>query len=140
MKTKVIVIVLMVFFGSIVHLNAGPAYNLTGEWDAVYENDLVGVDKDIVKITQEGNKFVGIKTIGKRWLGKGSETVKGELLNNIINNAAICYKKNYPAEHDLSWSDARAVITDKGNKMIIQSFMSTLTGDYVLTITLTRKQ
>lgn len=114
-------------------------YDLNGEWDALYHNDLTGTANDVIKITQEGYKFVGIKLIGKRWLGKGSETIRGELIDKIIDKSAICYKKDYPAAHDKSWSDARAVITEDGNKIIIQSFMKTLVGDYLMTITLTRK-
>ncbi|NIO21640.1 MAG: hypothetical protein GTN76_13120, partial [Candidatus Aenigmarchaeota archaeon] len=58
---------------------------MNGEWDAVY--DLAarwegGIEqressKDIVRITQEGNQFVGIKLIGDQWVGKNQEAVKG---------------------------------------------------------------
>ena len=52
-------------------------YDLNGEWDAVIDNGRFGVSKDIIKITQEGNKFVGIKLIGNQWVGKGEEVIKG---------------------------------------------------------------
>ena len=60
--------------------NGEVIYDLSGEWDAIYDNKgYGGTNKDIVKITQKGNEFVGIKLIGNQWMPKGSETVKGVL-------------------------------------------------------------
>ena len=60
--------------------NGEVIYDLSGEWDAIYDNKgYGGINKDIVKITQKGNEFVGIKLIGNQWMPKGSETVKGVL-------------------------------------------------------------
>ena len=130
MKTKVIVIVLMVFFGSIFHLNAGPAYNLTGEWDAVYDNKRLGINKDVVKITQEGNKFVGIKLIGNQWVGKGKETIKGELEGDD-------FKSIYGYNQANGWEPSTGKILDGGNKIVEEQFIEGF--NYTAVMTLTRK-
>ena len=54
-------------------------YDLKGEWDAEYYNDYFGTKKGIVKITQDGNKFVGISLINNEFTSKGDETIKGAL-------------------------------------------------------------
>ena len=40
---------------------------------------------------------------------------------------------------DLSWADARATITEKGNKIVIQSFIQAIKKRIFVTITLARK-
>ena len=35
---------------------------LNGEWDAIFDNGRFEVSEDIIKITQEGNKFVGFNS------------------------------------------------------------------------------
>ena len=57
-------------------------YDINGEWATVIDDGSYGTDKDILKITQEGNKFVGILLIGNAYLDKGSELIKGELEKN----------------------------------------------------------
>ena len=60
--------------------NGEVIYDLSGEWDAIYDNkEYGGINKDIVKITQEGNDFFGIKLIGNQQSPKGSDTIKGKL-------------------------------------------------------------
>jgi hypothetical protein len=53
-------------------------YDINGEWDAITDGGF-GKMENILKITQEGNKFVGIKLIGNEHKPKGSETIKGRL-------------------------------------------------------------
>ena len=43
--------------------NGEVIYDLSGKWDAIYEREGFDAQRDIVKITQQGNKFVGIKLI-----------------------------------------------------------------------------
>jgi len=58
--------------------NGEVVYDLNGEWDAVYDVDrrrwgrgeTRESSKDIVRITQEGNQFVGITRNGKRRIRK----------------------------------------------------------------------
>ena len=76
---------LLVCFGGVAQLNAGPAYNLSGEWDAVITKEGSNValstttEKDIIKISQQDNQFVGIRVNGGKWVGKNEEMIKGEL-------------------------------------------------------------
>ena len=60
--------------------------DLNGEWDALYEGfgplQWVGKLKDMLKITQQGGSFVGIKMIGTAFVPKDAVSVKGELDKN----------------------------------------------------------
>jgi hypothetical protein len=104
-------------------------YDLRGEWDAIYDNDYSGTNKDIVKITQEGNKFVGIKLIGNEHKPKGSETIKGELEKNG-------FKSLYENTAD-GWLPGTGKISEKCNEIVIKTPMET--WGITLAITLTRK-
>ncbi len=114
-------------------------YNLSGDWDAVYDSSLSGKVKDIIKITQEGNSFVGIRANGSRWVPKGEHAIKGTLCERMICNVAMRCQKNYPVSDDLHWSDGHGVITEMGKKMIIQSEMKTISGKFFVTVFLTKK-
>ena len=143
MKTKAVLISLafiLICFVSIVHSDGEPFYDLTGEWDAIYDSSLLGITKDTITMTQEGSIFVGIRAIGNRWVPKGIEAIKGELNDRVIKQVAMRYQKDYPASNELFWSDGSAVITDWGKKMIIQTLMETESGKYLMTVTLTKKQ
>jgi tetratricopeptide (TPR) repeat protein len=92
-------------------------YDLNGEWDAIYESAF-GVSKDVVKITQEGNKFVGIKLIGTQWVPKGSETIKGDLEQNRFKSL---YLNNGQA-----WAPADGKINEKGNEIILKQHIDSM--------------
>lgn len=60
-------------------------YDLTGEWEAVYDTGGWGTLNDTVKIIQNDNQFVGIYLIKGDWLvgkneEKGSKTIETLLL------------------------------------------------------------
>jgi len=57
-------------------------YDINGEWDAIIDDGPWGKFEDILKITQEGNKFVGIILNGNVKWHKGDELIKGELVKN----------------------------------------------------------
>lgn len=59
--------------------DGGVVYDLKGDWDAAIDNGVQGISKDIIKIYQEGSKFVGINQIGNQWVYKDQETIRGEL-------------------------------------------------------------
>ena len=44
------------------------AYDLSGEWETIFRSTILGNSETILKITQEGNKFVGILSIGNVYL------------------------------------------------------------------------
>ncbi len=104
-------------------------YDLRGEWDAIYDNAYYGTNKDIVKITQEGNKFLGIKLIGNQFAPKGSETIKGEL-------EKAGFKSLYGNTVD-GWLPSTGKISEKCNKIVFKTPMEN--WGMTVTITLTRK-
>lgn len=122
--------------------NGEVVYDLNGEWEAVY--DLAarwggGIEqressKDIVRITQEGNQFVGVKLIGDQWVGKNQEAVKGELEENG-------FKKVHAFAHDTRqsraiWVPSKGKISEDGNKIVIRARPS---HQSIMTIVLKRK-
>ena len=110
--------------------NGEVIYDLSGEWDAIYEREGFDTQKDIVKITQQGNKFVGIKLIGNEYVGKGDETIKGELEKDGFKSLQV--KTGY------GWIDSKGKISEKGNKIEIDATMPTVQRNK-LYVTLTRK-
>jgi len=112
--------------------NGEVIYDLSGEWDAIYDVKKVTgkIYKDIVKITQKGNEFVGIRLIGNAWYPKGSETIKGELEKNGF--------KSFLASTFYGWIPSEAKIGEKCNKIEIEVRLPE--GDNnILYLTLTRK-
>lgn len=115
-------------------------YDLNGEWDAVITKEggsSVTTEKDVIKISQTGDKFVGIRTAGGKWVGKNEEMIKGKLFYRMVDEVFINYMSD-PITYAMSWSDGRATITEDGNKIIVQSFVNE-TG-YYETVTLSRKK
>ena len=124
----------MVCIGIATRSGAGETYDLNGEWDTIYAATF-GATKDIVKISQKGNKFVGIKLIGGVYVPKGDETIKGELLDEMFNQvSARTYREG---GEGLVWIDSHGVIIENSNKIVIQSYVNNYCA---MTITMTRKQ
>ena len=122
--------------------NGEVVYDLNGEWEAVCNLETrwgsqtysLGTSKDIVRITQEGNQFVGIKLIGDEWVGKNQETVKGVLEKNGFREVhAFAYDN---LERRARWVSSKGKISENGNKIVI----SARPHEYgVMTIVLKRK-
>jgi hypothetical protein len=101
--------------------NGEVVYDLNGEWEAVY--DVVfrfGTEdrkpsKDIVRITQEGNKFAGIKVIGDSWVGKNQGAVQGELEKNRFGKL-YAFRGMI-----LRWVPGKGEISEDGNKIVIKA-------------------
>lgn len=55
-------------------------YDLRGKWEADYPEG-----REVVKITQKGNSFKGVKTIGDYYVGRGETTIKGTIEGNLID-------------------------------------------------------
>jgi hypothetical protein len=111
--------------------NGEVIYDLSGEWDAIYENKKSSwSSRDIVQITQKGNKFVGIKLIGNEWTPKGSETIKGELEKDGF--------KSFTTSTFYGWIPSKTKISEECNKIRIETPLPE--GEHnILEITLTRK-
>jgi len=107
---------------------------LTNSWreecDAAYYDNYFGTKKDIVKITQGGNKFVGISLVGNEIAFKGSETIKGELEKSGFKSV-LTYAYN------LDWYPSIGEIGEKCNKIVIKTRRAS--GGMQLVLTLTRK-
>lgn len=99
MKTKQIIILvtilLIVFFGNIIPLVTEEAYNLNGEWTAIITKEMPNtpfsktIENDIIKITQVGDWFVGIRSIGGKFIGKNEEIIKGKIVYKMIDEAFL---------------------------------------------------
>ena len=147
MQTKAIlnwtILILMVCFGTVTNLLADSAYDLSGDWDAIItktgteSSTEVINEKEIINISQQGDQFVGVRTIGGKFVGKNEEMIKGKLSYKMVHEVFIRYVSD-PITFGLSWADGRATITDDGTKIIIQSFIEN-TG-YYESATLTRKK
>lgn len=86
-------------------------YDLNGEWPGIFEGEM-GIFDEIVKITQKGNKFVGIKLLGTSFLGgKDKETIKGVLEKDHFKKIYFYYI--YLDE----WVSFKGRISKDGNKI-----------------------
>ena len=101
--------------------NGEVVYDLNGEWDAVYDvtstyrSEDTQSSKGIVRITQEGNKFVGIKVIRAPLVGKNQEAVQGELEKNRFAKLYVF------TGIILRWVPGKGEISEDGNKIVIKA-------------------
>ncbi len=105
--------------------------DLNGEWDALYEN--LGADSvygnltDILKITQQGGSFVGVKMIGTVYVPKDAVSITGELDKNGTTKVRVVLRTGF------QFLDCKGgQISEDGNKIIID-------GGERIRVTLTRK-
>ena len=126
-----ILCVLMVSIGITAQSTADETIDLNGEWDAVYAT-WMGLLKDTITISQEGNKFVGIRLIGSVYVPEGSEAIKGELIKQMFSQVSTF---DYMGGGKFEWNDAQGVIIEKGNKLVIQTYVFPT----MITVTMTRK-
>ena len=105
--------------------------DLNGEWDALYENlgahQWVGNIKDMLKITQQGGSFVGVKMIGTSYVPKDAVSIKGELDKNGIKKVRLVLQTSID-----EGIECKGQISEDGNKIIID-------GGERIRATLTRK-
>jgi hypothetical protein len=112
--------------------NGDMVWDLNGEWDALYEIrpggiTMVGTNTDILKITQQGGSFTGVKMIGNPWVPKDAVSIRGGLDKNGIKNVRVVLS----TLRDEVW-DCKGQISEDGNKIIID-------GGERIRVTLTRK-
>jgi hypothetical protein len=118
--------------------------DLNGEWDALYELKL-GNFPDMVKITQQGGSFVGIKMIGTHYVPKGEVAIKGELDKNGVKEAVVTLvtanvshssgsggRLGRQMEATPTACNCKGQISEDGNKIILH-------GCETVRVTLTRK-
>ena len=90
--------------------------DLNGEWDVFIECygpwKEFGSYPQIVKITQKGSSFVGIRMIDDQYNPKGSQSLRGELDKSGFKKVQFLTTTRGPI-------DAKGLISEDGNKMII---------------------
>ena len=97
--------------------NGEVVWDLNGEWDAFVERygsgSQYGSYPQLVKITQTGSSFVGIRMIEDPMNPKGKALVRGELDKSGFKKVQIT---------SLLWErDSKGEISKDGNKMIIDN-------------------
>jgi hypothetical protein len=122
----IICLISLVIFISILHgqnpkktitlPNGDVIHDLNGEWDMYLEHygnfSSYGSHTDIVKITQEGSSFEGIRMIGYSHHRKGAVSIKGELDKNGFKKVQLYYPMG-------GFLDSKGQISEDGNKMVI---------------------
>lgn len=95
--------------------NGEEVVDIRGEWDVHIENyglwSWAGKYSNILKITMEGNSFVGIRMTFDPYHKPGSEAIRGELDKDGIKNVQIM--------SGAGPLDAKGQISEDGNKIII---------------------
>jgi hypothetical protein len=114
--------------------NGEVVWDLNGEWDALYENfgaySYIGNIKDMLKITQQGGSFVGVKMIGTQYVQKDAESIIGELDKSGIKKVRVVLMTG------VYFLDCEGKMSEDGNKIIINGSES---GSERIRVTLTRK-
>ena len=95
--------------------NGEEVVDISGEWDAQIENygrwEGYGKYSNILKITLEGNSFVGIRMKSDTYHASGTEAIRGELDKDGIKKVQIM--------SGMGPLDAKGQISEDGNKIII---------------------
>ena len=98
--------------------------DLNGEWNALYEHygslQSVGNIKSSLKITQQGNMFVGTSLIATIYTPAGTEKIRGELDKDGIKKA-----RYYRPE--IGWTNAKGELSKDCNKIVIDDGQSVKT-------------
>ena len=90
--------------------------DISGEWDAQIENygpwSSYGNYPQVIKITLEGNSFIGVRMISDPWHSSpGSEIFQGELDKDGIKKLQLITR--------MGPMDAKGQISEDGNKIMI---------------------
>jgi len=90
--------------------------DLNGEWNTLYEPygpmEHFGKIKSMIKITQQGNMFVGKSLISTGFTPAGTEKIRGALDKDGIKNVQL-------TRPDKDWSDGKAEMSKDCNKISI---------------------
>jgi len=94
--------------------NGDVVCDINGDWDALYSfygvwSDVADVT-DVLKITQKGAVFVGVKQIGTVWASKGQEGIRGELTKNGFKKVQVLTASE-------GYLDCTCKICEDGNKI-----------------------
>jgi len=89
-------------------------YDINGEWNVIIDDEPWGEFKDILTITQEGNKFVGILLKGNEKYHKGDELIKGELVKSGFKSIERNTLQGWMTE-------TKGKIDEGGNKIVVKT-------------------
>jgi hypothetical protein len=111
--------------------NGQIVYDLNGDWDITYDDKDFGISKSGVRITQEGDQFVGKSLTTYREEMKGTLEKNGfkKVYSNIYNTFNT----------DWNWLPAKGEISEDGNKIIIKTWQTGVSIPYEQVRTLQRK-
>lgn len=97
--------------------NGEVVLDLNGEWNVLMENygpnSWAGSYPQLVKITQTGSSFVGIRMMDDPYNAKGAEQIRGELDRNGFKKVQMVSVQGE--------IDANGIIREDGNKMVIDN-------------------
>jgi len=95
--------------------NGEEVVDISGEWDSQIENygpwSSYGKYSNVIKITLEGNSFVGVRMKADDWHSPGSESFRGELDKDGIKKLQLMT--------GMGPIDAKGQISEDGNKIIM---------------------
>ena len=110
--------------------NGEVVYKFDGEWNVVTKVTKTfhgGEWEYVMKISQDGNKLVGIRLKDGEYALKGNETIKGELEKNGFKSLSVKTSEG--------WKPATAKISENCNKIVYKAKVR----EHVLEITTIRK-
>lgn len=143
MKILIILAVTMALGTWSVALGGEPdaVFDLSGEWDAIVTVRGLGsgsetIEKDVVNISQKGNEFLGIRTVGCNHISKNEEWIKGKLANGLVVDSSVKITDD-PVMFTTKWNEGRVALTTDAKQLIAQTFNAS--GNYLISATLTRK-
>jgi hypothetical protein len=87
-------------------------YDISGEWDCLYESPGMKGFTIVIEITQEGKTFMGIRLQESPYWPKGTEAIKGELQGDGFKTVSI-------NRADLGWTPCKWEISKNGNKILL---------------------
>jgi uncharacterized protein (UPF0371 family) len=94
--------------------NGQVVYDLNGDWDITYDDKEFGVSKNVVRITQKGDEFVGIRLEDTR----RGETIKGTLEKNGFKKV-YSYMSSFGTGR--MWISGKGEISEDGDKIIVKT-------------------
>jgi hypothetical protein len=100
--------------------NGDVILDMNGEWDVLIENygswKEFGSYPQMIRITQEGSSFKGIRMINDPWAIKGSLAIKGDLARGGFNVYTMS---------NIGSSNSDGQISEDGNKIVINAAQKT---------------
>ncbi len=93
--------------------------DISGEWDVLAEFygpfKMIEPVQGIVKITQEGTTFTGVKQTASKWKPKGTKTFQGELDKDGFK--AVFLDVHETGGDMYVWEPCKWKISEKGNRV-----------------------